>query len=332
MCNNGSSFGQNVPMKAPKHYRLIEKLLVEAGSKGEKYDEFNYKWIETGIGILLHPGACIPRTYDSNIEPTNGKTIVHTTIEKQSIRKVDDQEKTLSVDLRVTMRWTDPLINTNFSKEDKRNGGIALGGKSVNYIWRPIFWLYKEKMTDNPLAKMRIKSVTILSNSFAKQNEIDFRTNGSQDTIIEFTIDWSCTFYCSFEFSNYPFDSHFCKLRFGSEKRYGVFFRLFDPKYKYHVNSSNQTSSFDVNVAYADFEWIEDWINIGLDINLVRMIKPFVMKYYFPCSAVVFIAQLSFIIPLSAIPGRVSLLVTLFLTLINVFIKEMVSKWSSKFF
>ena len=326
MRNTNSIFGQNVPMEAPKHYRLIEKLLIEAGCKGEKYDEFNYKWIETGIGMLLHPGACIPTSYDNNIEPTNGKTIVYTTIEKQSIRRVDDQEKTLSIDLRITMRWIDPLINTNFSKEDERNGGIALSSTNMGYIWRPTLWLYKEKMTGNLLPKMRIENAIVLANSFVKQNELDFRTNGSQDTIIEFTIERSCTFYCNFEFSDYPFDLHFCKLRFGSEKRNGVLFRLFDPTKKYHVNSSSQTSHFVVTVAYADYEWIEDWINIGLDIHLVRLLKPFVMKYYFPCSAVVFIAQLSFIIPLSAIPGRVSLLVTLFLTLINVFIKEMVSK------
>ena len=40
--------------------------------------------------------------------------------------------------------------------------------------------------------------------------------------------------------------------------------------------------------------------------------------------AIVVVAQISFIIPMSAIPGRVALVVTQFLTLTNIFIHEMV--------
>ena len=44
-----------------------------------------------------------------------------------------------------------------------------------------------------------------------------------------------------------------------------------------------------------------------------------------PCIAIVIATSFSFIIPLSAIPGRVALIVTQFLTLTNIFINQMVS-------
>ena len=125
---------QNITFDAPNHLRMMEKLLVDAGCKGMKYDEYNHKWIEIGVGKLLKKGACIPDTYDKNLDQTNGKTIVYTTLEKQKVRSVDDQESTLTVDVRVTMKWVDPLISTNFSKEDEQNGGIALGDITKQHI------------------------------------------------------------------------------------------------------------------------------------------------------------------------------------------------------
>ena len=43
----------------------------------------------------------IPDTYDKKLDQTDGKTTVYTTIEKQKVRRVDDQEGTLTVDVRV---------------------------------------------------------------------------------------------------------------------------------------------------------------------------------------------------------------------------------------
>ena len=77
------------------------------------------------------------------------------------------------------------------------------------------------------------------------------------------------------------------------------------------------------------------WINprkdmgmgIGFDVTLKRNVMPYVMQYYVPCCAIVLVSQISFIIPLSAIPGRVALLVTQFLTLTNIFIHQQVNNY-----
>ena len=64
---------------------------------------------------------------------------------------------------------------------------------------------------------------------------------------------------------------------------------------------------------------------LGFDMKIERIIQPYLYQYYLPCMAIVTVAQISFMIPLSAIPGRVALVVTHFLTLTNIFIHQMVS-------
>ena len=56
-----------------------------------------------------------------------------------------------------------------------------------------------------------------------------------------------------------------------------------------------------------------NYSTIGFDITLKRSISKYLWSYYFPSILVVLIAGCSFIIPPNAIPGRMSLLVTLFL-------------------
>ena len=61
---------------------------------------------------------------------------------------------------------------------------------------------------------------------------------------------------------------------------------------------------------------------IGFNLTLSRKIKPYLYQYYLPSTAIVVVSQVSFMIPLSAIPGRVALVVAQFLTLTNIFIYQ----------
>ena len=72
------------------------------------------------------------------------------------------------------------------------------------------------------------------------------------------------------------------------------------------------------------------WANINVtdmkvDIVLERQVAKYIYQYYIPSVTIVIATSFSFIIPLSAIPGRVALIVTQFLTLTNIFINQMVS-------
>ena len=62
----------------------------------------------------------------------------------------------------------------------------------------------------------------------------------------------------------------------------------------------------------------------GIRYTLMRQIEPYIYQYYLPSNVIVMTSFFSFIIPLSAIPGRVALVVTQMLTLMSIFIHQMV--------
>jgi hypothetical protein len=114
---------------------------------------------------------------------------------------------------------------------------------------------------------------------------------------------------------------------------------LFSPYAEKYVNNETKNVKMDWNYEGDGFRITIDPIgtltdpskitqnstgDFGFDIILERIAQPYMFQYYFPCAAIVIISQISFIIPLSAIPGRVGLVVTQFLTLTNIFIYQMV--------
>ena len=104
---------------------------------------------------------------------------------------------------------------------------------------------------------------------------------------------------------------------------------LYDPDKKTHLSDKPyDTLGFDITTAFVDANstYANEKLEIGFDIMMKRIIRPFVYQYYLPCIAIVFISQVSFIVPLSAIPGRIALVVTQFLALTNIYVQQMVLK------
>ena len=56
----------------------------------------------------------------------------------------------------------------------------------------------------------------------------------------------------------------------------------------------------------------------GFTVYLARSPTPFVMTLMFPTAVLTFTSVISFLIPVDMVPGRMALLVTLFLMLVNI--------------
>ena len=96
---------------------------------------------------------------------------------------------------------------------------------------------------------------------------------------------------------------------------------LYDPTYQTLYSTKHyKAHGFDVTISFHN-----ESNEIGFDIELTRIVLPYILQYYLPCCCIVMVSFISFIVPLSALPGRVGLMVTQFLTLTNIFIHQMVS-------
>ena len=102
---------------------------------------------------------------------------------------------------------------------------------------------------------------------------------------------------------------------------------LYDPDGKYHKTKVSQKLGYDITVSFDSGQITGEKHNasyVGINFLMRRNYRPFVIQYYVPCIGIVIVAHVSFVIPASAIPGRVGLVATQFLTLTNIFISEMV--------
>ena len=145
--------------------------------------------------------------------------------------------------------------------------------------------------------------------------------------IVQSMIRWSTTISCHFDFSNFPFDTNRClfELKFRNmdislafvKETFATLVRRSDVDGFKIEGKPIYTRNTSFSGIY--FTYVEHYI------MLQRQAPKYFYQYYIPCITIVAAASFSFIIPLSAIPGRVALIVTQFLTLTNIFINQMVS-------
>ena len=148
----------------------------------------------------------------------------------------------------------------------------------------------------------------------------------TNETVVEYKLETKAMIYCSFDFATYPMDVQSCRLRFES-KSSGLDLVLFDPSNTHHMQKEYEASNFDIRIDFFNGYLSGSSNNkvVGYDVKMKRKLEPFFMMYYLPCIAIVGVSVISFAVSLNHTPGRIALLVTLFLTLTNLFIYQMVT-------
>ena len=136
---------------------------------------------------------------------------------------------------------------------------------------------------------------------------------------------WIVKIFCEFDFTNYPFDHQYCALRMtNSHLIVNVYEKTsFGWKEKKQQEFGGYYLKQDVfrhvrNGSFGQF------CAFGVKNKLTRQIGPYIYQYYLPSNVIVVTSFFSIIVPLSAIPGRVALTVTQMLTLMSIFIHQMV--------
>ncbi len=130
---------------------------------------------------------------------------------------------------------------------------------------------------------------------------------------------------CRMDFHNYPFDSHVCRFQVGS------YFYLKDivtctSEYSDPMSLSRQRN-LQHRIGFEELRGNETVIRLesgeyaacGFRILLSRKRHQMMFQIYLPCFLFVCVSWASFLIKPNVVPGRMALLVTLFLVLVNIF-------------
>ena len=281
---------------------------------------------------LLVRNVCLKPNYQSNELPTNDgfeKTFVDIYLHEAKVLDIDEMKDKITIKLSQLMEWSEPRIRANFSAISKEVAQIKLSSKNIKSLWYPDLDMYTKDLEDwkslyHPLL---YQEVVVTKDPFL--NEKDNKRK-NKVTFIHAWKDWVATIYCHFDFSSFPLDTQHCTFRqMGTSESV-------QPLLYPSLNIENwlyKSGGFEVKIDPVDAFKGKDVISqpnqtideIGFNMTLQRIVQPYLYQYYFPCFAIVIVSQISFIIPISAIPGRVALVVTQFLTLTNIFIHLMVS-------
>ena len=263
------------------------------------------------------PLACLSKEYDVNkATEEDSVATVYYNIEHLKLREIDEIDGTITLRMKISALWEDNRIKAKFKGSEKRIQLLPIVDPNSASIWNPTKSTSYEGLKEKKI--MRKSSELALTKGGEITNNLDLGFNANS-TVVNATVDIQMTLFCDFELSSYPLDVQTCPFRMYSEDVEQI---LLNP----HSNSHSTKSfddSFDICFSFVEESDGNDE-TVGFDIQLKRQISPFIFKYYGPCIAVVILSFISFIVPLTAIPGRLSLLVTLFLTLTNIFMTHLV--------
>ena len=261
----------------------------------------------------------LPSNYDHHVEPWQYKDLTnsvlpwnyHFVFSVFEIQEIDDKKRTILLNMYFILYWLEPRIEINSSAIDwidNTNGNMSfIPLEQMDRFWYPDLEIYGMKSYD---AKSALKDMA----SF-KLNKTKWLRYSSRVDI---------TLSCHMNFDDYPLDSHECPFRVGSyyspigtvncSSTY-EFTNDAQPMLHYSI----QLQPLPEKLKLYSF-WNQDWATCGFNINLKRTRIQNFFEVYLTCSLLVIISWISFIIRPEVVPGRMGLLVTILLVLINIFI------------
>ena len=266
--------------------------------------------------------------YDPNDSPSQLACVSYE-IADFDVDNMDEIKKQLTLQLKMRATWFDPRIEANFTGA---NNNIILlpsvKSESLPLIWTP----YQNLVIKNWIKWINVnhpRNYRFLK--FYTTNSWSFGRFPPNSALVSASINWRVVLSCYkwLKYLNFPHDSNRCKFEMRSEYANATF----------DVNVRKTRERFFQTYVLSGFAFSNSimppivkntsgyefgYTQFGVDITFERLIEKYVYEYYMPCILIVLASMLSFIIPLSAIPGRVALVVTQFLTLTNMFIHQRV--------
>ena len=316
----------------------IRRLVQGAEENSIEPNDCKKRLLDSGCdekGYLLEENICINSDYIPSKPPKFSNTVYVGFLKWPRILDIDEGLNAIKVQLDdAVFQWADPRIKMNFNQIEKKGlvQPVSISPKKFlllvasldNECNSLIDEMDKVKIwTPN---KLDIKGV-LSSKIYDSKNPLGIHEFGirfsdplnKSEPLIYMKTKIIVTIECKFDYRKYPIDNQKCGLKFASRSLKRLNPILDDPlgicdrsfvvyeQHGFHVSSSCTNCS-----------------DAGVDFFLERDITTYLLQHYLPSAIIVLVSQTSFVIPLSATPGRISLVVTLFLALTNIFINEQV--------
>ena len=311
-----------------KNEEFEDKLKIEFGCNPPN----EFKLIKQNHNDGYVENICLPKSYQV-MKPPNVTTKVGVLFHEKRILQINERRRSTTLVISLLSFWEDARIKiSDYGNESSYEDVFLPDVKNTHhYIWAPfinpdVFDI--REMTN--LRDRELSQVGVTKGEYAN-HALGMNLFSSNTTVFYGRSDWKAKVFCRFDFSKYPFDKQKCvfaiitfdlNVTVCKQKEWG-----------YKRESQSDFAGYDLSLDYFQFESPEyDSVFMsvvgvfGFGISMNRQLETYFYQYYIPCMAIVITSIFSFIVPLTAIPGRVMIVVTQFLTLTNLFSSAMVSK------
>ena len=180
------------------------------------------------------------------------------------------------MDLLLTLKWLDPNIITNFSEIIRKDGGMALRPEKIEKIWIPDLYNWNRTALKAKDEWALLKTAKILTT-----DEINEEEGTHEKTTVEMKYEIKTSVYCKFEYSQYPMDSQNCSINIGSSSNVADF-QLHDENKRYHGPKAYGAVGLNMKIRFFSKNNHTKENTVGCDIQMNRLMVPFMMKYYVP--------------------------------------------------
>ena len=164
--------------------------------KDDQFEEYFWK----PHGELLADGACLSQDSKKHLAPNFGSTKVICNFLHHKIRNVDSRQQTMSIDMKLSLRWFDPNVKHNHAINQQKSGDIFLSPIAVEKIWTPDLVIQ-----DLTALKIRSEWISMISAKVLVSNDLsNLRDQDATSANIEVTYQIKSSVYCSFDLSTCP--------------------------------------------------------------------------------------------------------------------------------
>ena len=262
---------------------------------------------------------CIPSDYSTGDEPWKHRKFSNLSLPFTydyifnilEVEEINDQTQTISVAYYFRIKWKEPrlMIDPNhdeWSNSDRNGGALSYQSKILKSFWTPDLEIMGLKVFGTQKILKQMSGVEIFKSQY-----------------IKYSARVETTFSCQMVFDNYPLDSHSCPFQIGS---YLYTTRIVNCSSIYTIENKNQRHLQHM-IAFEELSEEDGAFGVqgnkfalcGFRINIRRTRVQIFFQAYLTSILFVFVSWVSFLIKPEVVPGRMGLIITIFLVLINIF-------------
>lgn len=267
--------------------------------------------------------ACIPQAYSKyelpDSDDVDNITRIDIQLDIQEVLRINDKDYSISFSTYFNVYWHERRIRLrpDFGKEQLEAGtkptdvSVPTNLEFLKDLWVPNILIYNLKS---------YRVIDVLNQLAGLWITPSKQILYSQATHI--------TFICPMRFDKFPLDKQTCKFTLGSYSYNDakMVFKTMNAGYSAPKVSNSIALDYAITITklkpqdtVLDYANLGNYSLAGFEMVLHRYVSTYIITYYLPSGLFVIVSWISFLIPMDVIPGRMALLVTLFLVLVNIF-------------